>query len=70
MNVGLVAIVTSVVLLAGCSKSANYYSTHMDEAQKKMSECVGTSTMNSDEECKAAFEGLQKAGHNIIEKLH
>jgi hypothetical protein len=54
--------------LPSVSKSADYYSTHMDEAQKKMSECIGTPKMKSDEECKSAFEGMQKAGQDEIKQ--
>lgn len=67
MSVRLVAVLASLVLLAGCSKSADYYSKHVDEAQQKLSQCK-VDQMDSGE-CKAAADGLKKALMNKAQDM-
>lgn len=68
MHHRLIIVAGCLAFVAGCSKDADYYSKHMDEARDKMSECIGTSKWNTDKDCKAAFAGLQKAGRQIIQQ--
>ena len=52
-------ILTSLFLLAGCTKDVEYYKNHTDEAQEKLVECAEQG--KSDEECKAAAEALGRS---------